>query len=111
MTQRLTVALVFVFSLALFGSFAVAEEQEQESAQDVNLIVGLDGGTYEPYSPSTIREVQTALKAAGVYAGEPNGILDEATMKAIGEYQTENGIQVSGVPSPQTREALGVSEK
>jgi hypothetical protein len=29
-------------------------------------------------------------------------------MQAIGEFQKQNGIHVSGVPSPKTREALGL---
>jgi len=43
---------------------------------------------------------------AGQQWGEVNGVLDEDTMKAIGEFQKSRGLTVSGVPSPRTRKAL-----
>jgi peptidoglycan hydrolase-like protein with peptidoglycan-binding domain len=70
------------------------------------LIRGLDGGTYKPHSPAVVEKVQTALKEKGLYQGEVIGELDEATMKAVGEFQKANNLTVSGVPSPSMRKLL-----
>jgi murein L,D-transpeptidase YcbB/YkuD len=107
----------------LFGPLAFAQEPPQpepqaeqqqmpeaQGQQGGQLITGLDGQEYEPYKTSVIEDVQTALQSEGVYSGQVNGVLDEATMQAVGEFQEQNGIHVSGVPSPKTREALGLGE-
>ncbi len=70
------------------------------------LLLGLDGGLYEPYRVRVIEEVQKALKAQGLYAGEVHRYLNEETMKALGEFQKQNELKVSGVPTPRTRKAL-----
>lgn len=67
------------------------------------LIEGLDGGQYEQYKPSVIERVQEHLRAAGRYAGPADGTLCKPTMAALGDYQKEQELQVSGVPSPMTR--------
>jgi len=85
-----------------------ARVQETQPAMEVPLVRGLDGGYYEPYSPDLIESVQGGLKIWGLYEGEVNGILDQATMRAIGDFQKAHGLAVSGVPSPQTRKALFV---
>ena len=71
-----------------------------------DLVDGLDGGTYEAYHPSVIRQVQQALQEQKLYDGPANGQRDEATMKAIGEFQQLHYVTRSGVPSPLTRELL-----
>ena len=70
------------------------------------LLLGLDGGLYEPYRVRVIAEVQEALKAQGLYAGAVHRYLNEETMKALGEFQKQNELKVSGVPTPRTRKAL-----
>ena len=72
------------------------------------MIKGLDGGTYENYYPSVVKNVQTALQSQGLYDGPISGVLDEATSNALGEYQKANHLRVSGVPTPRTREALKI---
>ena len=67
-----------------------------------------DGGDYENYYPSVVKNVQTALQTEGLYGGPISGVLDEATSNAVAEYQKANNLSVSGVPSPQTREALKI---
>ena len=49
---------------------------------------------------------QRALQAQGFYSGEAHRYLDEETMKALGEFQKQKGLKVSGVPTPRTRKAL-----
>ncbi len=70
------------------------------------LLLGLDGGLYEPYRVRVIEEVQKALKAQGLYAGAVHRYLNEETMEALGEFQKQNQLKVSGVPTPRTRKAL-----
>lgn len=94
--------LAVCFLLLVADGPALAQERQQ----DVTLIKGLDGGTYEPYAAAVIEKVQTALKAEGLYPGEVTGVLDEDTMKALGEFQRQHNLTVSGVPSPQTRKLL-----
>lgn len=70
------------------------------------LIVGLDGGTYQPYKPTLIAKVQGALAKRGFYKGEVNGLFDKETMTALGAFQKQHGLTVSGMPSPGTRRLL-----
>ena len=72
------------------------------------MIKGLDGGTYENYHPSVVKNVQTALQSEGLYDGPISGVLDEATSNALGDYQKANDLRVSGVPTPRTSEALKI---
>jgi peptidoglycan hydrolase-like protein with peptidoglycan-binding domain len=72
------------------------------------LVRGLDDGDYENYYPSVVRKVQNALQSQGLYSGPISGVLDEATMNAIGEYQRAENLQVVGVPTPRTRKALAI---
>ena len=70
------------------------------------LIVGLDGGTYEPCKPTLIAKVKGALAKKGFYKGEINGVFDKETMTALGAFQKQSGLTVSGMPSPGTRRLL-----
>ena len=70
------------------------------------MIEGLDGGRYENYYPSVVKNVQTALQTEGLYGGPLSGVLDEATSNALAEYQKANNLRVSGLPTPRTREKL-----
>jgi peptidoglycan hydrolase-like protein with peptidoglycan-binding domain len=99
------IGVVLMTACLLLAPPALAVQGQMET-KTVTLIKGLDGGTYEPYSPDVIEKVQASLKDTGFYAGEINGELDEATMNAIGEFQKENQLTVSGVPSPSTRRLL-----
>ena len=89
-----------------------AQEQVSEAAhiwapgKEGKLLLGLDGGDYEPYHPYTVKAVQQALREAGRYAGAVHGVLDKPTMEALGEFQNQNGLKVSGIPTPRTRKAL-----
>jgi len=91
---------LLLLSAAVFGQASTSGQEE------VNLIKGVDGGLYEPYLPSVVQEVQTALQSSGLYQGDIDGELDEETMQAIAEYQKQNNLMVSGVPSPVTRGSL-----
>jgi len=72
------------------------------------MIQGVDGGTYENYYPSVVKNVQTALQTEGLYDGPISGVLDERTSNSLAEYQKANNLRASGVPTPRTREALKI---
>jgi murein L,D-transpeptidase YcbB/YkuD len=75
------------------------------------LLRGIDGAPYDPYRPAVIEQTQQKLNELGLYEGAITGVLDESTMQAIGEFQTNNGLHASGVPSPETRKELGIDEE
>ena len=58
-----------------------------------------------PFKPTTA-EIQTALKAAGFYAGEVDGKIGPKTKKAIEDFQKANNLKVDGKVGPKTWEAL-----
>ena len=71
------------------------------------LIMGLDGELYLPYSATTIRHVQSVMKNRGLYSGPLNGVLDAPTMESIYTFQEANFYLLRcGVPTPRTRKLL-----
>lgn len=75
------------------------------------LIQGLDGGLYDRYLASVIEDVQRELRARGLYAGQVDGYLDTVTQQAIGGFQKQAELAVSGVPSPMTRDRLFAADE
>ena len=75
------------------------------------LLRGIDGAPYDPYRPTVIEQTQQKLNELGLYDGAVTGVLDENTMQAVGEFQKNNGLHASGVPSPETRKELGIDEE
>jgi len=57
---------------------------------------------------STIRELQTALKNAGVYTGPIDGIVGAQTRAAVKAYQKSKGLAVGGI-TQEVIKALGLS--
>ena len=55
-----------------------------------------------------IINVQRALQQLGYYSGALTGSLSSATRAAIGAYQRDNGLVVTGVVDAPTVEALGL---
>ncbi len=76
------------------------------AAQDVALIKGLDGGDYEPYKAAVVERVQGQLAELGLYDGAVDGKLSQETMEALGQFQKENDLVVTGIPTPRTRQKL-----
>ncbi|MBL8218987.1 MAG: peptidoglycan-binding protein [Bryobacterales bacterium] len=64
------------------------------------LIVGLDGGTYQPYKPTLIAKVQAALAKKGFYKGEVNGLFDKETMTALGAFQKQMDLPSAACRPP-----------
>lgn len=99
-------SIVLLLALATTLFLLAPNSAQSQETKEVPMITGLDGGTYEAYDPALVERVQQALREKGLYQGEVNGVLDQETMEAIGEFQQQNNIMVSGVPSPHTRQAL-----
>jgi len=71
------------------------------------LIMGLNGELYLPYSATTISHVQSVMKNRGLYSGPLNGVLDAPTMESIYTFQEATPyLQRCGVPTPRTRKLL-----
>lgn len=54
------------------------------------------------------RQIQTALRALGLYGGEIDGIYGVVTADAVRRFQSSNGMTADGVAGPQTLAALGI---
>lgn len=84
--------------------------REKESVQakraKTGTLVGLDGVPYPTYRASVVERVQQALQEKGLYDGPSDGFLGKETMQAIAQFQKDNGLYVSGIPSPRTRAML-----
>lgn len=55
-----------------------------------------------------IVEVQSMLRSKGLYSGEDTGKLNPDTRNAIKEWQSANGVKVTGTLNKITLEAMGV---
>lgn len=56
-----------------------------------------------------IRAAQQALSQQNYYRGPVNGVLDEATQRALFEFQSDQGIRATGNLDGRTAQALGIS--
>lgn len=56
-----------------------------------------------------IRAAQQALAQANYYRGSINGQLDDATQRALFEYQTDKGLRATGNLDWRTAQALGLT--
>jgi peptidoglycan hydrolase-like protein with peptidoglycan-binding domain len=54
-----------------------------------------------PYKPAA-KEIQSALKAAGYYAGSVDGKLGPKSKKAVEEFQAANNLTADGKVGPKT---------
>jgi len=64
------------------------------------------GNKTSQYSKDEVRKSQSALKQAGFDPGAIDGIMGPMTMTALRNYQSENGLQVSGNLDSQTQSSL-----
>jgi peptidoglycan hydrolase-like protein with peptidoglycan-binding domain len=53
-----------------------------------------------------IQQAQTTLKLAGYHPGRTDGVFDAQTATAVRQYQTAQGIPVSGLLDAPTRRIL-----
>ena len=60
-------------------------------------------------APERIRDAQTALAQRKYYSGPANGRLDDATRRALCEFQADAGFSATGNLDGRTARALGVN--
>jgi peptidoglycan hydrolase-like protein with peptidoglycan-binding domain len=60
-------------------------------------------------SPERIRAAQQALAQQNYYHGQVNGQLDDATQRALFEFQVDKGIIATGNLDGRTAQALGIA--
>jgi N-acetylmuramoyl-L-alanine amidase len=89
--MRKIIASVCIMIVAVLSSICYVYQRKNVYAFDTHMI-----------------EVQTRLKELGYYDGEINGVYDDATVVAIKEFQSDNGIYVSGAVGGVTANALGI---
>jgi hypothetical protein len=53
-------------------------------------------------SGDDVARIQKALKDAGLYEGETNGVFDDGTETGVKGFQTRNGLAADGIVGPQT---------
>ena len=59
----------------------------------------------------TVKKVQQALNDAGYDCGTPDGIAGKKTAAAITQYQTDNGLEATGVVDDALLGALGLTDE
>ena len=58
-----------------------------------------------------VSEIQTALIKAGYLDGPASGLYDEATIGAMKQFQSKNGMSQTGLPSATLLKKLGVPKR
>ena len=64
----------------------------------------------ETLRPSSVRALQSRLRALGFYSGAVDGVWGQGTQAAIERFQQSRGLQPNGQLNPLTVNALGLSE-
>jgi hypothetical protein len=70
---------------------------------------GYDAST-DPYSVSTVSAVQSDLAKQGYYRGVIDGVYGPRTRVAITRYQSNRGLQVTGILTTATLQSLGLPQ-
>jgi peptidoglycan hydrolase-like protein with peptidoglycan-binding domain len=94
-------AVVF-FSITLFAVAAIAQQPTGPTAETKSTSKVFRA------TKNQIKEVQAKLKAANLYAGEATGTLDDASRKAIKQWQGDNGLKKTGTLNRATLEKMGI---
>ena len=86
----------------LFTGCARRQEEPEEVAQApaFELTLPQIPRFSEPYKPTNI-EIQLALKNAGFYTGEIDGIIGPLSTRAIREFQEKHNLPVDGQVGPK----------
>ncbi|HKS88654.1 MAG TPA: peptidoglycan-binding domain-containing protein [Stellaceae bacterium] len=93
-------------------SSSYAQTSPQGSAAATNPAATNPAGQMQPTTQSEagatpqVREAQQQLKAAGLYNGPVDGVMDPDTRMAIARFQDQHGLRRSETLDPQTQAAL-----
>jgi len=101
--------IVFTFVFLIFVAVPPAPAVAQESGtQQAPADVGVGPTAFDM---EDVRQAQMALKNRGYDPGEINGMVSSQTQDAIRQFQTSNGIPVTGKLDQQTQVSLGITIK
>jgi len=101
MVKRLICGLLLI-SVMMTAVFLFTDAFEmQETAEAAVVKQGSTG--------STVKTIQTKLKAWGYYTGSVDGIYGAKTAAAVKYFQRTNGLTADGVVGAKTAAALGIS--
>jgi len=64
-----------------------------------------------PMAPSTLREVQTALRQSGLYQGQIDGKWGPQTKRAVTAFQQRKNLPVTGTLDQQTLTAMRIGSQ
>lgn len=85
---------------------ALAPAQTQGTAQELKEQAQEPVAILLEFIPPSEREIQQALRDAGLYNGEIDGKIGPKTKKAIEEFQAKNNLKADGKVGPKTWEML-----
>lgn len=94
----LSACLVFVVGISCVFSFVKAKENSLNSSTTLSVA-----------TTSQNKEIQQRLKDLGYYNGEIDGILGQASIQAIKNFQRDNGLVVDGIVGAKTAAKLNIS--
>ena len=87
---------------------AITINSNQQQGQDpVGTNNGTNNGSIQT-SPRMVRSAQTALHDRNAYDGPINGQLDSQTRQALANFQSQNGLPVTGELDQRTAGMLGI---
>jgi peptidoglycan hydrolase-like protein with peptidoglycan-binding domain len=108
--MRHLAALTALGLLASTAAYAQNAQQTQPSQSSQDQQDQQDQGAAtrgsQAMAPSFVRTIQLRLRAQGEYDGTPNGIWDDATSKAVQDFQQEHNMQPTGQVDGPTIVAL-----
>jgi murein L,D-transpeptidase YcbB/YkuD len=106
MIDRLAVIyLVLIFFLFTGCDRQKANLKQKSEISSVELTLPQMPKLSAPYKP-TNKDVQIALKNAGLYKGKIDGDIGPKTREAISEFQEQNDLTVDGKVGPKTWSVL-----
>ncbi len=122
MAIRLIVIFMLVASFSLAGCLKKAEDEgvsmeptaaEQAAEPMAENAAQGKSVSVEPVASQTtvvekpsVQDIQQALKNANLYEGKIDGISGSGTKKAIGSFQSQNGLNPDGKVGPKTWQKL-----
>jgi len=77
-----------------------------ENADATQAVAAVEGTGAASTEKPTAKEIQQALKNAGLYDGKVDGTIGPKTKKAIEAFQSQNGLKADGKVGAKTWKAL-----
>jgi len=101
MVKRLICGLLLV-SVMMTALFLFTDAFEMQETAEAAVIKQGSSGT-------TVKTIQTKLKAWGYYTGSVDGVFGVKTAAAVKYFQKTNGLTADGIVGAKTAAALGIS--